>query len=736
MVNTLSNLSLATSDDEVNIISSNRETSGSNVYEDNAKNGDSEHDENEDYDEDDYEHADEEEDVVAEGDEFSETKFLGESSLNNSFTRRRGYSSPSLSRRLTQNDASSLVGGDSLRETLQSLHSLVSSSFHPLADSSKPLIAQETVVANEAEISSLEYNQSQKVFSFSLPFGGFSNIRSNLYKHIQSIVHGPSEPEFQESEESRPQLQRVKTTETFKEAEHFRNYKGTDNVRMRAVRSSVQANLSELLPDFLNNHKKKEPWESIFDEIEGNIVIMGGYRGSILRDAKSRKRVWIPIKAGFNLRKINLLLGPTKEDELNASKYIIPDGVLKNIGPIDICRRLIKRLSSNPNANVVEFGYDWRLSGPVLSQNLINELQRIHDETGKPSLIIAHSMGGLITHGALQQRPDLFRSIVYVGSPSECLNILGPIRFGDSVILSDKILTYETNFMMRSSFLFLPLHGSVFINRDTHDPYDLDLFDPEVWVKYNLNPLVLEKRRQLERRKLAGGSPTLTKASLADMTTKNNESLAYLSRSLTINSTSDSTHSFFNISLKLRKTSSTLTRFRSPTSPYFPETETFDNDLDSTSEPEIGPKSLPYSFSFTESYNYLAETLAATKEFLSGLEFKEELADKYPPMAIVYGNTVPSVRFSVVRHRQDIKDGNYYEFYYGHGDGVVNLKFLMPEKKNFNKYDPKTGRGYIVGKFVSDCGHVSLMTDFKAMGMALSAVCEAETTWNLQQHSN
>lgn len=681
-----------------------------------------------DCDDDEYE---EEED-----DEFSETEFQG-GSHSGDVNGQSGYSSPALSRRLTQNDASSLVGGGSVKETILSLHSLSTHKEHPVADSSKPLVAQETVVANEAEISSLEYSQSQKVFSFSLPFGGLSNLRSNLYKHIQSFVHStPPVPEEGELENVRLRLERQQTVDTFQEAEYFRHYKGTDNVRMRAVKSSVQANISEFLPDFLNNHKKKEPWEEIFDEIEGNIVIMGGYRGSILRDAKTRKRLWIPIKAGFNLRKINLLLGPTKEDELNASKYIIPDGVLKNIGPIDICRRLIKRLSNNPKTNTVEFGYDWRLSGPVLSQNLIDFLQKIHDDTGKPSLVIAHSMGGLITHGALQQRPDLFRSVVYVGSPSECLNILGPIRFGDSVILSDKILTYETNFMMRSSFLFLPLHGSVFINRDTHEPYDLDLFDPDVWVKYNLNPLVLEKRKMLERRKKTSNSPTSTKATLAESFKNSESSTPHLSRSLTLNSMSDSSHSFFNISLKLRKTSNTLTRFRSPPSPSLPASESLDNEIELTSEQEIGPKSVPYSFSFTESYNYLAETLATTKEFLNGLEFKPELTNKYPPMAVVYGNKVPSVRYSVVRHRQDIKDGNYYEFYYGHGDGVVNLKFLMPERKHFEPYDPETGKGYIVGKFASDCGHVNLMTDFKAMGLALNAVCEAETTWQLQHHSN
>lgn len=104
-------------------------------------------------------------------------------------------------------------------------------------------------------------------------------------------------------------------------------------------------------------------------------------------------------------------------------------------------------------------------------------------------------------------------------------------------------------------------------------------------------------------------------------------------------------------------------------------------------------------------------------------------------MAIVYGNKIPSVRGSLVRLRQDIKDGNYYEFFYGHGDGVIHQKWLMPEKKGFTFYDKHTGTGEIVGKFASDAAHVGLMTDFDTMGKALNAVFEAEKFWEQKKLS-
>lgn len=56
-------------------------------------------------------------------------------------------------------------------------------------------------------------------------------------------------------------------------------------------------------------------------------------------------------------------------------------------------------------------------------------------------------MGGLVAHKVLQDCTHLIRGIIYVGSPSQCPNILGPIRFGDDVMWNKTIFTKETNFL-------------------------------------------------------------------------------------------------------------------------------------------------------------------------------------------------------------------------------------------------------------------------------------------------
>jgi hypothetical protein len=604
-----------------------------------------------------------------------------------------------IRRRMSKNDANSIVGGHSILEDNGSIKT------HPIADSHKSTEEQVSTIAGFAKDESLQsssYDSSQKVFSFSLPFGGLPNLNtltSTISKHFPLIGNHNEINELRTQTDLK--LERQVSIDTLEDANYFSKINKTDNVRMRAVKSSFS-----LIPDFIKN--KDKDYETIYNELSGNVLIMGGFRGSILRESKTHKRVWVPFKAGIHLRKVNLLLGPNESDEIQASKFIYPDGVLSHIGPIDICRKFMRKLRANPNLNVHDWGYDWRLSGEIISCQLVDYLKDVYDKTGEPTIVIAHSMGGLMAHGAMQIAPHLFRGIVYVGSPSECLNILGPIRFGDSVILSDKILTYETNFMMRSCFNFLPLSGRVFTNRDKTEFYDLDYFDPDTWVEYNLNPLVSKKRQLFERMKMNPSRPSSP------------------------SSLSSSHNSFSSITSAIkngwRKTP------LSPTRTFFSsgsEQKKRSND-DSAStllHDSFEVEDEEYSFTFTEAYEYLKRSLFTAKRFILGLEWRDDLKHQYPPLAIVYGNKVPSVRGSIVRSAQDIKDGNYYEFYYGHGDGVVHQRWLMPERKGFTYYNQETGEGEIVGKFPLDCGHVNLMSDFKAMGQALHAIHVAEQGW-------
>lgn len=595
---------------------------------------------------------------------------------------------PPIYRQYTEEDAKSLLGGEE--------------------------ISLETDSSELADKNEKTHPGLGKVFLFSFPLGGLSGIISGF--KLSALPFGSKDDE--EDEEMiaiRNRINRQLSVTTVQEARHFSALKGLDNVRMRAMKYSLKENISELVPDFL---LKSKHHESVYDELDGPILVMGGYRGSVLRETATGRRAWAPIKAGLNLRSVNLFIGPKREDELNVTDLIYPDGVLKNIGPVDLCKKFMKKLD-NGKTTVKDFGYDWRVSLDISGDHLIEALEKLYIDTGRKTIVIAHSMGGLVAHGAMQRRPDLFRGLIYVGTPSECFNILGPLRYGDSVMFSDRILTFETNFMMRSSFSFLPLSGRVFCNKETGENYDLDFFNPDTWVEYNLNPLVSKFRKEQELNSKA----ELTEGEIGEMHPKPSHTTSSLSSLLSKSSISSKLRQFpSNLALKSKPqtvTNAMMQKIHKQGKVNEVTLQLYEVWMD-----------YKFSLSFSEAYEYLAETLKRTKKFVLGLDYNPELASEYPPLAMVYGNTVPSIRGSYVKSSQEIMDGSYYEFFYGRGDGVVHQRWLMPEDKGFERHDPKTGTGHIVGKFASNRGHVDLMTDHEAMAEALSAIIEADKTWH------
>lgn len=521
-----------------------------------------------------------------------------------------------------------------------------------------------------------------KTFSFSLPFSNplanieFPNFKFPSIFNINSAIPPLIAPDEYErlQEEFHDRIDRQLSITSNHEDSVFSAVRALDNSRMRAVRRALTPNISI---DLLN--PLAPPKLDLFPEVEGDVVILGGYRGSILRDRVSGRRVWIPIKAGFNLRKIDLTIGPKDEDEYNMHHSIYPDGMLTHIGPVDVSRKLIKKLRANPKCKVYEFGYDWRLSSDINSARLCKFLESLpsnkefnaHGKRRKGAIVIAHSMGGLIAHHAMQQNPTIFRGLLYAGVPSSCPNILGPLRHGDSVLLSSKILTKQVNFLMRSSYVFLPTNGRCFVNKkDTRIKYDLDFFDVNTWIKYELSPLVVKD--YFSRR--TSGSDSFT---VLDMR--------------------DSLNNFKREHLK---------------SFSFAAPDAKEETTKSFTLPDQKP------IEYDEAVEYLERTLKRTKKFLEELDYDTSKAELYPPLASLYGYTIPTLRGAKVDSIDTIRTDSYEDLLFGAGDGVVYHKWTMPEPKGFE----------LVAKVGTDRGHVGLLNDVEGVGRALAAILATERT--------
>ncbi|KAG9247300.1 hypothetical protein BJ878DRAFT_493261 [Calycina marina] len=501
------------------------------------------------------------------------------------------------------------------------------------------------------------------------------------------------------------------------------------------TKTSSPPKLSPTTPRLAEGHT------SIFDHalesLVGDIVIMGGYRGSILRSTKTHRQVWAPMKIGLNIRKVNLEVGLEPEDEERMEETIYPSGMLQGIGPVDISRRLFKRLNSSENARqgllrVWNYGYDWRLSPALLAKKLTRFLENLPSNkldqasgTRQGALVISHSLGGLITRHVVNHRPELFAGVVYAGVPQSCINILGPLRNGDAVLLSSKILTAQVNFTLRTSFVLLPEDGKCFIDINTKERFPMDFFNIDDWIKYRLSPCTDPPLPPYAQQ---GGIGNLININLSGSMLsipKHGKKSGSTSGSITppapVPEVSEGPVASQQGDQHLSKTTRAAKAMRD-----------YDGGKDRTIAPQLGGNkcnSHPTKNDHTTSsvsttvtiprdkaIAYLRRTLAETKKFKQELYFKPELsqANKYPPMAIMYGKSIPTCCGAKVDTIDSIPCADVYDnLAFAAGDGVCLAKeAMLPE-------------GYQVvrgGRIRSDRGHVTLLGDLNAVGRAIEAV--------------
>ncbi len=459
---------------------------------------------------------------------------------------------------------------------------------------------------------------------------------------------------------------------------------------------------------FDQDAKPRDAFDDMLQDLTGDVVILGGYRGSVLRSAEPpHHQLWAPVKLGLNLRKADLEVGLNDEDEETMPERIIPSGMLKNIGPIDVSRKLFRKLQASPNAQsgrlrVWDFGYDWRLSPRRLSKHLQDFLATLpsNQPSSSPSrgaIVIAHSLGGLITRHAVNQRPDLFAGVLYAGVPQQCMNILGPLRNGDAVLFNEKLLTARVNFSIRTSFALLPEDSFCFVDKVSGEPYLVDFLDPMSWVRHRLSPCIEAPLPALNK------SPT-SSSSFASFLP----------------------HSF----LRPRSDSKGGDRKENELDPAVPSMTTTATSppVDRTSSP-ASEAHHSSSSTITEeawlasvdddrrrNYAYLKRTLADMRRFRAEMrhDARHQAANAYPPLAVLYGKTIPTVCAAGVAGPAGIACADAYDdLVFRSGDGVALAKeAMLPE-------------GYALvrgGRVSTERGHITLLGDMPALGRALKAL--------------
>jgi hypothetical protein len=341
---------------------------------------------------------------------------------------------------------------------------------------------------------------------------------------------------------------------------------------------------------------------------------------------------------------------------------------------------------------VHDYGYDWRLSPHLLSKKLLQFLSKLpcnEPISGrKGATVIAHSLGGLITRHAVNQRPDLFAGVIYAGVPQHCVNILGPFRNGDEVLLSSRVLTAQVNFTLRTSFVLLPESGHCFIDKETKEEYPVNFFDPKDWKEYAFSPCIAPCLPALSapepRRSLLGS----ISHNLPGLPGKKSSPL-----SATISAAQKSEEAVIN------------------------EKDPVGMQMDSQANNTNTTCTIP----LPEAQAYLERTLAQTLTFKRELAYRPEHgnANAYPPISILYSTSTPTVYGAKVSGRDGIRRADAYDnLAFASGDGVVLARAAMAP------------RGYKVvpnGRMKTERGHVGLLGDLEAVGRCLRAIMKART---------
>lgn len=469
------------------------------------------------------------------------------------------------------------------------------------------------------------------------------------------------------------------------------------------------------------------PLDHVLESLTGDVVIMGGYRGSILRSTATHRQVWVPMKIGLNIRKVNLEVGLEPEDEERMHESIYASGMLQNIGPVDISKRLFKRLSECENARngklrVWDYGYDWRLSPHLLSKRLAAFLEGLPSNRAgagpdRGALVIAHSLGGVIARHVVNSRPELFSGVVYAGVPQSCVNILGPIRNGDAVLLSSRVLTAQVNFTLRTSFVLLPEDGSCFVDINTREKYPVDFFNLDHWIKYRFSPCTdppLPPRNFSagSLRNLINQSSSLLNLSLPGRKPTSASSFPSTPSSLSADEDNSDTHQTSTTSRAVNALREKDLGKNRPLAPQLDRTSNPVHKVQNTNSSVSTAVTIPRD----KAIAYLKRTLAETKKYKEELHFRPELEkrNQYPPLSVIYGKSIPTCCGAKVDGWEGIPCSDSYDnLAFASGDGVVLAKeAMLPDG-----YKMAYG-----GRVKSDRGHVTLLGDLHAVGKAIDAV--------------
>lgn len=234
------------------------------------------------------------------------------------------------------------------------------------------------------------------------------------------------------------------------------------------------------------------------------LVFIPGLTGSVLATPDG-KASWLTAAQALRLQTPDLSLPLRFSGDVQERDDLKPIGALMTVKLIPT---IVERRIYEPWIDYADhirrrplhvFSYDWRRDNGETLQLFEKYLEALRSRYGKAPMIVAHSMGGLITLALWNKRPELIDRAVFVGVPFRGgIGYLDNMYLGTPTGLNGAILSPRALFSMPSVYSFYPA-GQPWESTDSvEDEHGQllhpDFFDPQTWRENGWGPFAPQNR--------------------------------------------------------------------------------------------------------------------------------------------------------------------------------------------------------------------------------------------------
>ena len=263
------------------------------------------------------------------------------------------------------------------------------------------------------------------------------------------------------------------------------------------------------------------------------VVLVHGLMGSRLENAASGKEVWIGIPAKLlfsDYRDTALEIDP--RTLLPKQSPLVASGLLDHLAgknfyagitdTLETAGRYQHAVPGTPQSagsrNYYLFIYDWRQDNMETARKLSRFIEQIRSDYADPNLkvdLVAHSMGGLIVryylrygghdtlddnefivnlHGAQRVRRVILLGTPNLGSVSALHSFIKGFKIGIRAVPTETLVT------MPAAYQLFPHALNDWIVTSAGKPLDRDLFDVEIWHRFQWSIFDPRVRERIMRR--------------------------------------------------------------------------------------------------------------------------------------------------------------------------------------------------------------------------------------------